>query len=93
MASIRLISTPSSTTALPGSVSIELATHEVVVSDLVRSGILVGGVFNVAGRLMDFLLAPGQEHELEPSLTLLHGLPEAPSWVPADMACDARVFR
>ena len=56
-------------------------------------GTKIVGVCDAAGRLIDFLLAPGQAHELAPSLTLLHRLPDAPSWVLADMACDARVFR
>ena len=50
-------------------------------------------VCDAAGRLVNFLLAPGQAHELAPSLTLLHRLPQAPAWVLADMACDARAFR
>ena len=56
-------------------------------------GTKIVGVCDAAGRLVDFLLVPGQAHELAPSLTLLHRLPDAPSWVLADMACDARVFR
>jgi transposase len=48
---------------------------------------------DAAGRLLDFLLTPGQAHELEPSLTLMRRLPHAPSWAIADMACDARSFR
>jgi transposase len=50
-------------------------------------------VCDAAGRLVDFLLTPGQAHELAPSLTLLRRLPEAPDWVLADMACDAQAFR
>ena len=34
-----------------------------------------------------------RKHELAPSLILLHRSPDAPSWVLADMACDARAFR
>ena len=56
-------------------------------------GTKIVGVCDAAGRLVDFLLAPGQAHELAPSLTLLHRLPQAPAWVLADMACDARAFR
>jgi len=56
-------------------------------------GTKIVGVCDAAGRLVDFLLAPGQAHELAPSLTLLHRLPDAPFWVLADMACDARAFR
>lgn len=56
-------------------------------------GTKVIGVCDAAGRLVDFLLAPGQAHELAPSLTLLRRLPEAPSWAIADMACDAAQFR
>ena len=56
-------------------------------------GTKIVGVCDAAGRLVDFLLVPGQAHELAPSLTLLHRLPDAPSWVLADMACDARAFR
>ena len=56
-------------------------------------GTKIVGVCDAAGRLVDFLLAPGQAHELAPSMTLLHRLPQAPAWVLADMACDARAFR
>jgi transposase len=56
-------------------------------------GTKVVGVCDAAGRLVDFLLTPGQAHELAPSLTLLRRLPEAPSWAIADMACDAAQFR
>jgi len=56
-------------------------------------GTKIVGVCDAAGRLVDFLLAPGQAHELAPSLTLLRRLPEAPSWALADMACDAAAFR
>ncbi len=56
-------------------------------------GTKIVGVCDAAGRLVDFLLAPGQAHELAPSLMLLRRLPEAPSWAIADMACDAREFR
>jgi hypothetical protein len=51
------------------------------------------GVCDAAGRLLDFVLAPGQAHELAPSLTLLRRLPDTPSWVVADRACDAAAFR
>jgi transposase len=51
------------------------------------------GICDAAGRLLDFLLAPGQAHELAPSLTLLRRLPDTPSWVLADRACDAAAFR
>ena len=51
------------------------------------------GVCDAAGRLLDFLLVPGQAHELAPSLTLLRRLPDTPSWVLADRACDAAAFR
>jgi transposase len=50
-------------------------------------------VCDAAGRLVDFLLAPGQAHELAPSLTLLQRLPEVPDWTVADRACDAQQFR
>jgi transposase len=43
--------------------------------------------------LVDFVLMPGQAHELAPSLVLLKRLPKAPAWALADMACDAREFR
>lgn len=56
-------------------------------------GTKIVGVCDAAGRLVDFLLTPGQAHELAPSLTLLHRLPEAPDWALADMACDAQEFR
>jgi transposase len=56
-------------------------------------GTKIVGVCDAAGRLVDFLLMPGQAHELAPSLTLLRRLPEAPDWALADMACDAQEFR
>jgi hypothetical protein len=34
------------------------------------------GICDAAGRLVDFLLTPGQAHELAPSLTLLRPLPK-----------------
>jgi transposase len=43
--------------------------------------------------LVDFVLVPGQAHELAASLQLLKRLPDAPDWALADMACDAREFR
>jgi len=42
---------------------------------------------------VDFVLAPGQAHELAPSLVLLKRLPRPPAWTLADMACDAAAFR
>ena len=51
------------------------------------------GVCDAAGRLVDFVLVPGQAHELAPSLQLLKRLPKAPAWALADMACDAAEFR
>ena len=51
------------------------------------------GVCDAKGRLIDFVLVPGQAHELAPSLVLLARLPKAPAWALADMACDARAFR
>jgi len=51
------------------------------------------GVCDAAGRLLDFVLVPGQAHELAPSLLLLKRLPKAPAWTLADMACDAAEFR
>lgn len=56
-------------------------------------GSKIVGVCDAAGRLVDFVLVPGQAHELAPSLALLRRLPEAPDWALADMACDAREFR
>lgn len=56
-------------------------------------GTKIVGVCDAAGRLVDFVLAPGQAHELAPSLALLKRLPEAPDWALADMACDAQEFR
>lgn len=56
-------------------------------------GTKIVGVCDAAGRLIDFLLAPGQAHELAPSLTLLRRMRQMPSWVLTDMACDARTFR
>jgi transposase len=50
-------------------------------------------VCDAAGRLVDFLLTPGQAHELAPSPALLQRLPEAPDWALADRACDAQEFR
>jgi transposase len=51
------------------------------------------GVCDAAGRLLDFVLVPGQAHELAPSLQLLKRLPKNPAWALADMACDAAEFR
>ena len=51
------------------------------------------GVCDAAGRLIDFVLVPGQTHELAASLTLLKRLPKAPAWALADRACDAQEFR
>ena len=56
-------------------------------------GTKIVGVCDAAGRLADFLLAPGLAHELAPSLILLRRLPDVSSWVLADITCDARVFR
>jgi transposase len=56
-------------------------------------GTKIVGVCNSAGRLLDFLVVPGQAHELAPSLVLLKRMPQAPVWALADMACDARAFR
>ena len=49
------------------------------------------GACDAAGRLVDFILAPGQADELAPSPVLLNRLPKAPAWALADMACDAQV--
>src|ERR1700678_1974668 len=56
-------------------------------------GSKIVGVCDAAGRLIDFVLVPGQAHELAPSLLLLRRLPRAPAWALADMACDAQEFR
>jgi transposase len=56
-------------------------------------GTKIVGVCDAAGRLVDFVLVPGQAHELAPSLQLLKRLPKAPAWALADMACDAKEFR
>ena len=56
-------------------------------------GTKIVGVCDAAGRLLDFVLTPGQAHELAPSLMLMRRLPEPPSWALADMACDAHAFR
>jgi len=56
-------------------------------------GSKIVGVCDAAGRLVDFVLVPGQAHELAPSLLLLKHLPKAPAWALADMACDAKAFR
>ena len=56
-------------------------------------GTKIVGVCDAAGRLLDFVLVPGQAHELASSLTLLKRMDEAPLYVLADMACDARRFR
>ena len=58
-----------------------------------RLGTKIVGVCDAAGRLLDFVVVPGQAHELAPSLMLLKRLPVSPIWVLADMACDARAFR
>jgi transposase len=56
-------------------------------------GTKIVGVCDAAGRLVDFVVTPGQAHELAPSLLLLKRLPKAPRWALADMACDAKAFR
>jgi transposase len=56
-------------------------------------GTKIVGICEAAGRRLDFLLVPGQAHELAPSLALLKRLPEAPNWALADRACDAQAFR
>jgi transposase len=56
-------------------------------------GSKIVGVCDAGGRLVDFVLVPGQAHELAPSLLLLRRLPKAPAWALADMACDAKAFR
>ena len=56
-------------------------------------GSKIVGVCDAAGRLVDFVLVPGQAHELAASLQLLKRLPKAPAWALADMACDAQEFR
>jgi hypothetical protein len=43
-------------------------------------GSKIVGVCDAAGRLDDFVLVPGQAHELAPSLLLLRRLPRAPAW-------------
>jgi transposase len=56
-------------------------------------GTKIIGVCDAKGRLVDFVLTPGQAHELAPSLLLLKRLPKTPAWALADMACDAKEFR
>jgi len=56
-------------------------------------GTKIVGLCDAAGRLLDFVLVPGQAHELAPSLLLLERLAASPTYVLADMACDARQFR
>ncbi|WP_428492509.1 IS5 family transposase [Rhodopila sp.] len=56
-------------------------------------GCKIIGLCDAAGRLVDFVLAPGQAHELAASVLLLQRLPKPPTWALADMACDAKVFR
>ena len=56
-------------------------------------GTKIVGLCDAAGRLLDFVLVPGQAHELAPSLLLLKRLPASPTYALADMACDARQFR
>ena len=51
-------------------------------------GSKIVSVCDAAGRLVDFVLVPGQAHELAPSLELLKRLPKAPAWTLADMACE-----
>jgi len=43
-------------------------------------GSKIVGVCDAAGRLVDFVLVPGQAHELAPSLVLLKHLPKALAW-------------
>ncbi len=56
-------------------------------------GTKIVGLCDAAGRLLDFVLVPGQAHELAPSLLLLKRLTASPTYALADMACDARQFR
>ena len=56
-------------------------------------GTKIIGVCDAAGRLVDFVVVPGQAPELAPSLLLLQRLPKAPAWTLADMACDTKGFR
>ncbi len=56
-------------------------------------GTKIVGLCDAAGRLLDFILVPGQAHELAPSLLLLKRLPTSPTYALADMACDALQFR
>ena len=51
------------------------------------------GICDAYGGLVDFVLVPGQAHELAPSLQLLGRPPKAPAWALADIACDAAAFR
>lgn len=51
------------------------------------------GVYDAAGRLVDFVLVPGQANELAPWLLLLKRRPKTPAWALADMAYDAKEFR
>jgi hypothetical protein len=53
----------------------------------------IAGVCDAYGRPVDFVLVPGQAHELAASLQRLKRLPKAPAWALADMACDAAEFR
>ena len=56
-------------------------------------GSKIVGLCDALGRLLDFVIVPGQAHELAPSLLLLKRLPTSPTYALADMACDARQFR
>lgn len=53
-------------------------------------GTKIVGVCDAAGRLVDFVVVPGQAHELARSLLLLKRLPEALGRALANMACDRR---
>src|SRR5487761_1534907 len=47
-------------------------------------GTKIVGVCDAVGRLVDFILAPGQAHELASSPAPLKRRPEAPDWALAD---------
>ena len=45
------------------------------------------------GRVVAFILAPGQAHELPRAIPLLNRLPGVPKWVVGDRSYSSNVFR
>ena len=50
-------------------------------------------ITDALGRVVAFVLAPGQEHELLHAIPLLDRLPSVPRWVVADRGYSSHAFR